>query len=48
MGLKSQYQISRKQRFKRKDARKKLTAKGQDLKEYFYGKYYIKESAGRS
>lgn len=42
MGLKSQYQISRKQRHKRKDARKKLTAKGENLNEYFYGKYYLK------
>lgn len=42
MGLKSQYQISRKQRFKRKAARKKLTDKGMNLNEYFYGKYYLK------
>ena len=42
MGLKSQYQISRKQAFKRKDARKKLAAKGEKLSEYFYGKYYLK------
>jgi hypothetical protein len=47
MGLKSQYQIKRKQRLVRKNARKKLTAKGANLADYFYGKYYLKEpSAG--
>lgn len=45
MGLKSQYQVSRKQRIKRKAARKKLTAKDEKLNEYFYGKYYIKASS---
>ena len=44
MGLKSQYQISRKQRFKRKDARKKLAAKGANLAEYYYGKFYLKSA----
>ena len=42
MGLKSQYQISRKQRIKRKTARKKLTTKGANLSDYYYGKYYVK------
>lgn len=42
MGLKSQFQIGMKQRKKRKKARNSLTAKGKDLNEYFYGKYYIK------
>lgn len=43
MGLKSQYQIKRKQRLVRKNARKKLAAKGANLTDYFYGKYYLKE-----
>ena len=42
MGLKSRYQISRKQRIKRKATRKKLTTKGANLGEYFYGKFYLK------
>ncbi len=42
MGLKSQYQVRRKQRLKRKAARKKLAAKGANLTEYYYGRYYIK------
>lgn len=42
MGLKSQYQVSRKQRLKRKAARKKLAAKGEKINEYFYGKFYLK------
>lgn len=44
MGLKSQYQVRRKQRLKRKTARKKLAAKGVNLKDYYYGRYYIKAS----
>ncbi len=40
--MKSQYQVSRKQRLKRKTARKKLAARGEKLNEYYYGKYYIK------
>ena len=42
MGLRSQFQIKMKQREKRKKARQKLTKNGQDLKEYYYGKYYLK------
>ena len=42
MGLKSQYQVKMKQREKRKKDRKKLAAKGQDLNQYYYGKYYLK------
>jgi hypothetical protein len=42
MGLKSQYQVGMKQRQKRKKARAKLTAKGEKLENYFYGKYYLK------
>ncbi len=45
MGLKKQFQLKMKQKKKRKLTRKKLLAKGQDLKEYFYGKYYIKLGA---
>lgn len=42
MGLKSQFQMKMKQKEKRKKARQKLTTKGQNLSEYYYGKYYIK------
>ena len=42
MGLKKQYQMKIKQRVKRIKARKKLSAKGENLSEYYYGKYYIK------
>lgn len=45
MGLKSQFQIKMKQGQKRKKARKKLTGKGENLNEYYYGKYYIKAKA---
>lgn len=48
MGLKSQYQISRKQRLKRKAARKKLTAKGANISEYFYGRYYLRSGTAGS
>ena len=48
MGLKSRYQISKKQKLKRKDARKKLVAQGADLKEYYYGKFYLKPNAGEA
>lgn len=42
MGLKSQYQIGMKQRQKRQKSRKKLAAKGENLTEHYYGKYYVK------
>jgi len=42
MGQKSQGQIKLKQRVKRKKKRDKLTGKGQNLTDYFYGKYYVK------
>lgn len=42
MGLKTQYQISRKQALKRKAKRKRLTAKGSNLTDYYYGKFYLK------
>ena len=45
MGLKSRYQISRKQRLGRKTARKKLAAKGENVNDYFYGKFYLKSGA---
>lgn len=48
MGLKSQYQMKRKQRLVRKKARKKLTAKGENLSEYYYGKFYLKPYASES
>ncbi|MDP3790508.1 MAG: hypothetical protein Q8R38_00470 [Candidatus Omnitrophota bacterium] len=47
MGQKSRYQIKSQQRLVRKKARKKLAAKGANLAEYYYGKYYLKpESSG--
>ena len=42
MGLKSQYQVGMKQREKRKKKRVKMAKKGQDPKDFFYGKYYLK------
>jgi len=45
MGLKSRFQIRMKQAGKRKKKRAKLAAKGQNLSEIFYGKYYIKTAA---
>ena len=45
MGLKKQFQIGMKQRIKRKKKRDHLAAKGNDLKDCFYGKYYIKSGA---
>ena len=43
MGQKSQYQIGNKQREKRKKARQKLAKKGENLTDFYYGKYYIKQ-----
>ncbi len=45
MGSRKQYAIKMKQREKRKKARNKLSAKGQNLSDYYYGKYYIKLGA---
>ena len=45
MGLKSQHAIKMKQQVKRKKTRKQLAAKGQNLADYYYGKYYIKLGA---
>ena len=45
MGLKSQFQIKMKQRQKRKKTRRQLSAKGQNLNEYFYGKFYLKSGS---
>lgn len=42
MGQKSQYQISMRQRIKRKKRRVRLAAKGEDLNNNYYGKYCIK------
>jgi hypothetical protein len=42
MGLKSQRQIGMKQREKRKKKRAKITKKGQNLQDFYYGKYYLK------
>jgi hypothetical protein len=45
MGLRSQRQIKLKQAIKRKAKRKRLVAKNEDLKNYYYGKYYLKIGA---
>ena len=45
MGLRTQRQIKLKQAIKRKAKRKRLTAKGANLNDYFYGKYYLKLGA---
>jgi hypothetical protein len=45
MGLRSQNQVRMKQAAKRKARRKRLSAKGANLNEYFYGKYYVKLGA---
>lgn len=42
MGLKSQYQIGMKQRNRRKARRKRMAAKGMNMSEFFYGKFYLK------
>jgi hypothetical protein len=44
VGLKSQYQIKMKQREKRRKARKKMAAKGENPNDYFYAGYYIKSA----
>lgn len=44
MGLRSQFQVKMKQAAKRKKKRAKLSGKGQDLKDFYYGKYYLKSS----
>ena len=45
MGQKTQYQMKLKQRQKRIKRRKRITAKGQNLNDYFYNKYYLKSAA---
>jgi hypothetical protein len=45
MGLRSQRQIKAKQAKKRQAKRKSLTAKGANLNDYYYGKYYLKLGA---
>ena len=42
MGLRSQFQIKMKQSAKRKKKRTHIVKKGQDLKDFYYGKYYLK------
>ena len=42
MGLRSQFQMRMKQSKKRKKKRARLTAKGENLSDYFYGKFYLK------
>ena len=45
MGLRTQRQMKQKQAIKRKAKRRRLTAKGENLNDYYYGKYYLKLSA---
>ena len=45
MGLRSQRQIKQKQAMKRRGNRKRLTAKGLNLTDYYYGKFYLKSAA---
>jgi hypothetical protein len=47
MGLKTQFRMKQKQRIKRKNKRDKIAAKGLDLKDYFYGKYYLKSGKSK-
>ncbi len=42
MGQKSQYQTKLKQRIKRISKRKKLAAKGANLNDYYYGRFFLK------
>ena len=44
MGLKSQYQVSMKQRKKRKKQRDQLAKKGAKMEDYYYGKFYLKSA----
>jgi hypothetical protein len=48
MALKKQFQIGMKQRERRKKRRKRLSTKGQNLNDFFYGKYYIGPSASEA
>ncbi|MDD5436761.1 MAG: hypothetical protein PHX20_04370 [Candidatus Omnitrophica bacterium] len=45
MGLRTQRQMKLKQAIKRKAKRKRLTAKGENLNDFYYGKYYLKLGA---
>jgi len=45
MGLKSQYQMRQKIKAKRKKRRDRMAKKGEDLKEVYYGKFFIKLGA---
>ena len=45
MGQNSRFQIGMKQREKRKKKRARLTKKGLDTKDYFYGKFFLKAGA---
>jgi len=42
MGLRSQRQMKQKQASKRRARRKRLTAKGLNLTDYYYGRFYLK------
>lgn len=42
MGLRSQFQVKMKQAAKRKKKRQNIAKKGQDVKDFYYGKYYLK------
>lgn len=42
MGLRRQYQVRMKQRGKRKKKRAHIKAKGGNLNDFYYGKFYLK------
>jgi exoribonuclease II len=42
MGLKTQFQKRMKQAMKRKKKRQRLAAKGQNVNDFLYGRFYLK------
>lgn len=48
MGLRSQFQVKMKQAAKRKKKRQNITGNGKDLKDFYYGKYYLKGGSTQS
>ena len=47
MGQKSQYQVKMKQARKRKKKRAHLAAKGANLTDYYYGRFYLKSETSK-
>lgn len=48
MGLKTQFQKRMKQALKRKKKRRRLAAKGHNVNDFLYGRYYLKASSSES